>query len=102
MMYSEFIERTGYSESYMTYRDYTDFIEPVYMNGNDDKDKFCKKVYKLHTKRVNEAVELMIASMSLEAKETFVSGEQSTFYDIDKAHNMLKMGFLKKLKDLYK
>ena len=102
MMYSEFIERTGYTESYMTYRDYTDFIEPVYVNCNDDKDKFCKKFYKLHKERVNEAVELMIAAKSLEEKEAYVCGEASMFSDIEKAHDLIKKGFLKKLKKLYK
>lgn len=37
MMYSEFIERTGYSESYVTFADYADFIEPAYMRLDVDK-----------------------------------------------------------------
>lgn len=102
MMYSEFIERTGFNESYMTYNDYTDFVEPVYNDSTDDKDKFCKKFYKLHRERVSNAVELMISGKALAEKEAYICGDQSMFSEIEKAHEMLKKGFLKQLKKLYK
>lgn len=45
MMYSEFIERTKYEESYITPTDYDQFIEPVYMAqpASVDKNTFCKR-----------------------------------------------------------
>lgn len=102
MMYAEFIEKTGFDESYMTYDDYTDFIEPVYMSNADDKGTFCKKFYLLHRNNVSAAVELMIKGKSLEEKEAYICGESSTFDDITKANALIKKGFLIKLKELYK
>ena len=32
MMYSEFIEMSGNSESYISFKEYTEEIEPIYMN----------------------------------------------------------------------
>lgn len=32
MMYSEFIEMSGKSESYISFKEYTEEIEPIYMN----------------------------------------------------------------------
>ena len=101
MMYEEFIERTKFDESYITIDDYTEFIEQVYMNCKDDKNKFCKKLYKLHVERVSKAIELMIASKTLEEKEKFINNEIK-FDDIEKAQKMLKVGFFKKLKELYR
>ena len=80
---------------------YEEFIEPVYMNCKDDKNNFCKKLYKLHAERVSKAIELMIASKTLEEKEKFINNEIK-FDDIEKAQKMLKVGFFKKLKELYR
>ena len=32
MMYSEFVEMSGNSESYISFKEYTEEIEPIYMN----------------------------------------------------------------------
>ena len=95
MMYGEFIERTKFDESYITIDDYTEFIEPVYMNCKDDKNKFCKKLYKLHAERVSKAIELMIASKTLEEKEKFINNKIK-FNNIKKAQKILKIYFYKK------
>lgn len=101
MMYSEFIERTGFNERYITYDDYTTYIEPVYMNFNDDKNKFCKKFYKLYEKNVYSAVDLMIAGKSIEEKEAYLNSDEHAFDDIDAAHVLIKKGFLKELKKFF-
>lgn len=103
MMYREFIERTGYDERYMTYDDYANYIEPVYANGDDDKNKFCKKFVKQHSKYVYTAVELMISSKTTEEQVDYAfNNNDNIMADVEKAHNMLKKGFLKKLKEFYK
>ena len=98
MMYSEFIERTGYGETYVTFADYSDFIEPAYMRLDVDKDKFCKKLYKLHAEKVYSAVNLVITGKSLSEKEDYICGDNSAFADVEKFHDLVKRGFLKELK----
>lgn len=101
MMYSEFIERTGFNESYVTFEDYTKYIEPVYMDyTQDNKDKFCKKYYKLHTAYVYNGVDMLIAAKSIEEKENYINGN-TDFTDIEAIHAKMKLGFLKSLKRLY-
>ncbi len=102
MMYSEFIEKTRYAESYMTYDDYTNYIEPVYMANSDDKEKFCKKFRKLFYNRVQAAEELMLRAKTLEEKEEYICGNNDIMADVDHAGKLLKKGFLKDLKKLYK
>ena len=42
MMYSEFIEISGKSEKYITYPEYTTYIEPIYMQSEMNKQDFVK------------------------------------------------------------
>lgn len=95
MMYCEFIERTGWNESYMTPSDYDDKIEPVYMESTLDKNAFCEKFYKLHNSIVVSAIECLIASKSLEENFEIINGN---YDDIENIHIALKNGFLKKFK----
>lgn len=97
MMYCEFIERTGWEESYMTPSDYDEKIEPVYMESTLDKNAFCEKFYKLHNSIVISAVECLVAAKSLEEKEAFIAGAVA-WDDIENIHIALKNGFLKKFK----
>lgn len=97
MMYSEFIERTGYSESYVTFADYADFIEPAYMRLDVDKDKFCKKFVKLYREKVFSAVELMIIGHSTAELENYICGEFS-LSAVESAEKLMQHGFFKELK----
>lgn len=97
MMYCEFIERTGWEESYMTPSDYDNKIEPVYMESTLDKNAFCEKFYKLHNSIVISAIECLVAAKSLEEKEAFINGA-AAWDDIENIHIALKNGFLKKFK----
>ncbi len=45
MMYNEFIEKTNFPEDFITFSDYAEKIEPIYMNLKSyaiDKNIFCK------------------------------------------------------------
>lgn len=96
MMYSEFIERTGYAETYITHSDYATHIEPIYMNADHipNKDIFCKLFYEDHNKKVNSVIEMLIKSKSTNEILDFISG-QIRFEDINFIHDNLKDAFLK-------
>ena len=43
MMYSEFLSMTGKEESYISYKEYTESIEPIYMDCKlDTKQEFIE------------------------------------------------------------
>ena len=96
MMYSEFIEKTGYSETYITDYEYHTFIEPAYMEAPDeiDKTRFCKDFVKKHHEAVDVYVTAMIANKSLEDKEAYINGKAVTFKDVEGNHTALKIMFL--------
>lgn len=99
MMYSEFLERTGYSETYMTYDDYSTYIEPVYMDSVKHKDAFCKDFYRDYAKAVYKPVEMLISAKSGEALESFVfDGNVGVMDDVRSIERTLKYAFLRTLK----
>lgn len=96
MMYSEFIEKTGYSETYMTYNDYTTYIEPVYMESNKDKDNFCKDFYKSYRNNVQKIVEMLISAKTVKECEDYIfNGNNDVMNDVRTIENTLKQAFLK-------
>ena len=99
-MYNEFIELSGFDESYITYQDYADYIEPAYLVSRYiSKEYFVKAFYNAFSKKVNEPISLMLSALTLEEKEKYVfEKDQSIVKDIDKANQLLKIGFLKNLK----
>lgn len=95
MMYCEFIKRTGFGESYMTPKDYHDFIEPVYMESDETKDDFCARFYELHTKYVCPAVDMMIKSLGTDLLMEYISGDSSVMSDVESVHYAIKDAFLR-------
>lgn len=97
MMYSEFIEKTGYTETYITENEYHDFIESAYMEAPDniDKTRFCKDFVKKHHEAVDVYVTAMISTKSLEEKEAYINGYKNTFQNIENNHLVLKNLFLR-------
>lgn len=95
MMYSEFITLTGYGESYITEKFYHDFIEPVYMNGDDDKKEFCEKFHALENQTICPAIECLISSNDTETLVDYINGV-ITFDEIQTIQNRMLCGFLKK------
>ena len=68
MMYSEFIEISGISEKYITMREYTDMVEPVYTHCELSKADFCKLLNEIIEKMVYPVVEQKMHSLSMEEK----------------------------------
>lgn len=97
MLYREFIDITGWSEDYMTYEDYTNYIEPIYNKSDKDKHVWCKALYKAHTKCVNTAVDMAISALCVEDKIAYIEGDTTKVEDITALHYKLKGIFLKAL-----
>lgn len=112
MMYSEFIERTKYEESYITPTDYDQFIEPVYMAqpASVDKNTFCKRFKSLARKIIDCPIEIMMSAISTNDKMQYIATQNyhenepipESFERLESAHQMLKIGFLKNLSKYYK
>ena len=71
MMYSEFIEMTGVTEKYITYSEYTDEIEPIYMECSLTKQEFVKVFKDAYSKIVHPVIENYINNKTLVEKVYF-------------------------------
>lgn len=66
MMYSEFLSMTGKEESYISYKEYTESIEPIYMDCNlDTKQEFIKFFNETFEKMVYPVVEKILDDLPL-------------------------------------
>lgn len=78
MMYSEFIEMSGKSESYISLTEYTEEIEPIYMNCDiPNKQEFIELFKDVFKKIVYPIVNNLISTMSIEDKLTYIHSESS-------------------------
>ena len=70
MMYSEFIEHSNFTEQYISYAEYTTFIEPIYMAADQipTKQEFIAMLRDAFKSLVNPVVEKAMHSLSLEDK----------------------------------
>ena len=68
MMYSEFIEHSNFTEQYISYAEYTTFIEPIYMAADQipTKQEFIAMLRDAFKSLVNPVVEKAMHSLSLE------------------------------------
>lgn len=67
-MYSEFIEMSGKTENYISYVEYSTFIEPIYMESELSKADFIALLKNVFEKLVYPAVERAIHKLSLDDK----------------------------------
>lgn len=95
MTYNEFIMITEWSEEYMTYEDYTNYIEPVYNDSDLDKHIFCKALYKCHERCVYTPVNMAISAHTIEEKEAYLNGYVMS--DVEALHESLKQTWLRAL-----
>lgn len=65
MMYSEFIEMSSKTEKYISYVEYSTFIEPIYMECELSKAEFITLLNETFTKIVYPAVEKAIHNLLL-------------------------------------
>ena len=77
MMYSEFIEMSGNSESYISFKEYTEEIEPIYMDCNLSKQEFIELFKDVFKKIVYPIVNNLISTMPIENKLTYIYSESS-------------------------
>ena len=78
MMYSEFIEMSGNSESYISFKEYTEEIEPIYMNCDiSTKQEFIELFKDVFKKIVYPIVNNLIKTMLIEDKLTYIHSEGS-------------------------
>lgn len=70
MMYSEFIEHSNFSEQYISFTEYTTYIEPIYMAADQipTKQEFIALLRDTFKSLVNPVVEKAMHSLSLEDK----------------------------------
>ena len=70
MMYSEFIEHSNFSEQYISFTEYTTYIEPIYMAADQipTKQEFIALLKDTFKSLVNPVVEKAMHSLSLEDK----------------------------------
>lgn len=61
MMYSEFLERTCLNERQITHSDYSEYIEPVYMDAIEEKNEFCKITLDAYVERVCKTLAMFTA-----------------------------------------
>ena len=79
MMYSEFIEMSGKTEKYISFVEYTTFIEPIYMESNcNSKMEFINMLKEAFTKIVYPAVEKAIRNISLNDKLSIIECNSAT------------------------
>lgn len=75
MMYSEFINISGKSESYISFAEYSTFIEPVYMECRENKRDFCCIFNRIFSKIVPPLVERAIENLSTKEKFDYLNKE---------------------------
>lgn len=72
MMYSEFIELSGKTESYISYVEYSTYIEPIYMECELSKHQFIAVMNEAFQKIVYPAVEKSIHKLSMSDKLSII------------------------------
>lgn len=73
MMYNEFLELSGKSESYISYKEYTEEIEPIYMACDlPTKQDFIKLFNETFERIVYPIVENTISNFSTEEKLVYL------------------------------
>ena len=75
MMYSEFINISGKSESYISFAEYSTFIEPVYMECRENKRDFCCIFNRIFSKIVPPLVERAIENLNTKEKFYYLNKE---------------------------
>ena len=68
MMYCEFIDLSEYGENYITFTEYHDYVEPIYMNCDLSKQDFVGLLKNTIHQFVEPVVERAIRSLPLPDK----------------------------------
>ena len=68
MMYSEFIEISEYGENYITFTEYHDYVEPIYMECDLSKQDFVALLKETIRQMIEPVVQRAIQSIPLPDK----------------------------------
>lgn len=68
MMYCEFIEISEYGESYITFTEYHDYVEPIYMDSDMFKQDFVALLKETIRQMIEPVVQRAIQSIPLPDK----------------------------------
>lgn len=76
MMYHEFIEKSQFTENYISYAEYTDYIEPIYMRADQipTKEAFIELLNDTFEMMVYPVVEKAIKTSTLDMKLDLING----------------------------
>lgn len=72
MMYAEFLEKTEMSEFYISWGEYTEMIEPIYMNSVCSKEDFIGEFLGVFNRIVRPTIENFIYYLPPKEKEDFI------------------------------
>lgn len=98
MMYSEFLEKTQFTEKFITFTMYTNYIEPIYTYSSlATKDIFCKEFRKLYDKNIFTVSEFLLKCKSTNNKIEYLNGNNEIVKDIDDVINNVLLIFLQGL-----
>ncbi|MCC8015427.1 MAG: hypothetical protein LIO87_09540 [Eubacterium sp.] len=79
MMYSEFLELSGKEEAYISFTEYTNEIEPIYMNSSClNKREFIRAFKKTFRTIVQTAIETAYNKIPSDIKEAYVFSNDNT------------------------
>lgn len=70
---------SGKSESYISFKEYTEDIEPIYMDCNLSKQEFIKFYKDTFERMVYSIIKNTIRRLSLEEKLAYIHGENPEF-----------------------
>lgn len=82
MMYNEFLDLSGKQENYISYSEYTESIEPIYMNCDiPSKQDFVRFFNEIFEEMVYPVINRTISNLSIEDKLAYIYGNRP---DIEK------------------
>ena len=76
MMYCEFIDLSNYGENYITFTEYHDYVEPIYMECDLPKQDFVKLLKETIRQMVEPVVQRAIQSVPLPDKLAIAFSEE--------------------------
>lgn len=74
MMYSEFLEISNYTERYISFAEYSTFVEPIYMECELTKQDFVQALKDAFKQLVHPVVEKAIHNLPMMGKLSIIEG----------------------------
>lgn len=84
MMYSEFINISEYGENYITFTEYHDYVEPIYMDADLSKQDFVALLKETIHQMVEPVVQRAIHNVPLPDKLAIVFSDEEPVELLDR------------------